>query len=163
MQTRSVARWVQPVLRKMKHRARKYGIPEEWKQRSSFIEWNYRAEIYAFAQRLHEQFDRNLLEQAFVDRSYIIQLEMRQREVQIEEPVVEMKDNQELISRGDAILQEYITAFLRVHLPKLPEKGITAIRNYLLAERVLAKVSFNLGTYDLILNDVSELGLQITL
>lgn len=151
---RSVARWVRPTLTTVKCRTKKYGIPEEWKQRSSFIEWNYRAELFAFEQRLHEKFDRNLLEQAFVDRSYIILLENRQKEVQIEQPVIEMKDNQELISRGDAILQEYVTSFLRLNLPKFPEAGIIAVRNYLLSEEQLAKISSGLGTVDIILNDV---------
>jgi len=151
--TRSVARWVAPTLHYMKIRAKKYGIPDEWKQRSSFIEWNYRAELYAFEQRLHEKFDRNLLEQAFVDHSYIILLENRQKEVQIEQPVIEMKDNRELIPRGDAILQEYVTSFLRLHLPKFPEAGIIAVRDHLLSDQELAKISSHLGTVDIILND----------
>lgn len=138
----------------MKSRVEKYGIPDEWKQRSSFIEWNYRAELYGFEQRLHEKFDRKLLEQAFVDHSYIILLENRQKEVQIEQPVIEMKDNRELIPRGDAILQEYVTSFLRLHLPKFPEAGIIAVRNYLLSDEHLARTSRSLGTIDIILNDV---------
>lgn len=151
---RSVARWVKPTLRELRARRDKFGIPEEWKQRSSFINWNYKAELYAFAKRLHEKIDQNLLEQVFVDRSYIIQEEMRQRDVQIEVPVVNMKDNAELVVRGEEILREYVYAFLQSHLPKFPGEGIKAVREYLLNEEMLAKISKNLGTIDMILCDV---------
>lgn len=151
---RCVARWVKPVLREFRSRRDKYGIPEEWKQRSSFIEWNYKAELYAFGQRLHENFNQNLLAQAFIDRSYIEQEELRQREVQIENPVVDMKDNAELVVRGDEILTTYVTAFLQYYLPKFPAEGITAVRNYLLSEEQLAMIGKNLGTVDIILCDV---------
>lgn len=151
-----MARYVKPMLREFRARRDKYGIPEEWKQRSSFIEWNYRAELYAFGQRLHEQFDQKLLAQAFVDRSYVVQEEQRQREVQIENPVVDMKDNAELVVRGEEILREYVLAFLQYSLPRFPLAGLNAVREHLLSEEQLAKIGKNLGTVDIILSDVSN-------
>lgn len=154
--SRGVARWKRATLSEMFTRRKRYGIPEEWKQRSSAIEWNYRAELYAFGRRLHEHFDQELLAQAFVDRSYIILEEQRQREVQIENPVVNLKDNAELVVRGDEILREYVQAFLQYNLPKFPTAGIVAVRDHLLSEEKLAHISKNLGTIDIILSDVSR-------
>lgn len=149
-----MARWVKPTLRELRARRDKYGIPEEWKQRSSFIEWNYKAELYAFARRLNENLDQNLLEQVFIDRSYIIQEELRLREVQIENPIVNMKDNAELVLRGEEILREYVLAFLQTHLPKFPSAGIKAVQEHLLREELMTTISKNLGTIDIILCDV---------
>lgn len=53
----------------MQKRRDKLG-PEAPSPRSSFLEWNYEAELYAFGKRLGENFDRQILKQALVHRSY---------------------------------------------------------------------------------------------
>lgn len=50
-------------------RRKKVG-PEKPEPRSSYLEWNYDAEIYAFGMRLNEEFDENILRKALVHRSY---------------------------------------------------------------------------------------------
>lgn len=69
--TRSIKRWVSPTLRELKRRKDKMG-PEPIARRSSFIDWNFNAELYAFSKRLNENFNLTLLQQAFTQRySYL--------------------------------------------------------------------------------------------
>lgn len=65
--------------------------------RNQFLEWNLEAELYAFGRRLNEDFDLDLLLQAFTDRSYVIKEEMKQKELGVE---IQMKDNRELADEG---------------------------------------------------------------
>lgn len=95
----------------------------------------------------------SLLQQAFTHRSYIIQEEIKQKSLGITDPEVDNKDNDELIKIGESIMKEYIRSFLKVSLPKLPNEGLTAIQNHLLSEEVLANISKNLGTKDIVLCD----------
>lgn len=120
--------------------------------RSDFLEWNYDAEIFAFGVRLNEKFTTPLLQQAFVDRSYIVQEEMKQRAVGIENPVLHLTDNSRLIKKGEELMAEFIITYLNLSLPKLPRDGIKAIYKHLISEETLAHVSSNLGTKDLILS-----------
>lgn len=53
----------------MKRRRDKIGLEPE-QPRSSFLEWNYEAELFAFGKRLGEEFDRNLLKKALIQREY---------------------------------------------------------------------------------------------
>lgn len=126
------------------------------KQRSTFLEWNLRAELYAFGKRLNEEFNEDLLQEAFTDRSYVIQQEMRQQELEIEEPLLNLNDNRNLAGKGEEILNEYITAFLNVHLPNFPSDGIKAVKDNLLSDAKLAYVSKYLGTTEIILSAVIE-------
>lgn len=63
-------RWVSPTLRVLKVRRDLIG-PEPEKPRSSYLEWNYDAEMYAFGKRLGEEFDKELLKQALIQREYV--------------------------------------------------------------------------------------------
>lgn len=65
--------------------------------RNTFLEWNLEAELYAFGKRLNEDFDSDLLLQAFTDRSYVIKEEMKQKEMDID---IQMKDSRELAEEG---------------------------------------------------------------
>lgn len=124
--------------------------------RSAYVEWNYKAEIYSFGKRLNEEFDQILLTQAFTQPSFIAQEELRQREVGVEEPDLHIKDNRDLVILGNEIIRKYVDAFVCVHLPLCPDDGIKAIKDYLLSIDELAKISSLLGTKDLILSSVSE-------
>lgn len=83
--------------------------------------------------------------------------ELRQREVGIDEPVLNLKDNLELAKRGEEIVHKYVTAFVRSHLPLYPDEGVNAIKDFLLSREKLALVSTQLGTKELILDAVSIL------
>lgn len=149
-QIREVKRFVAPTLKEI--RKRKKAQPEALTHRSTFIEWNYPAEIYAFSKRLNEELNPAILQQAFTHRSYVIQEEMKQREVGIENPNLNLPDNSKLVEKGEKIINEYINAFLSLSLNKVPREGIRDICNYLMSEENLAHISSNLGTTDLILS-----------
>lgn len=148
---RDIHRWVAPTLREIRRRKKLVGpLPEQ--RRSEFIEWNYNAEIFAFSVRLKEKFAPALLQQAFVDRSFIVQEEMKQRAVGIEQPDLQLTDNTNLVKKGEELMTEYIITYLNLSLPKFPRDGIKAIYQHLVSEKTLAHVSKNLGTKDLILS-----------
>ncbi|XP_062562244.1 large ribosomal subunit protein mL44 [Armigeres subalbatus] len=147
---RQVHRYVGPTLRELKHRRAKMG-PEAEMPRSSHSDWNYKAEMFAFGKRLSEQFDSAVLQQAFAHRSFIVQEEQKQRDVGIEKPEVGLKDNSELITLGERLIEEYVEAFVLTALPKLPTEGIESICGELTSQEKLANVSRHLGTKDIIL------------
>lgn len=144
-----------PTLRELKARRRRAG-PEPIHHRSSFIEWNPNAELFAFAKRLNEDFNRESLQQAFTDRSFIVQEELKQREVGIEEPVLNIKDNAELVKHGDELISNYVRAFIGFSFPRLPADGATAVHKWLVSEETLARISSHIGTKDLILSSEIE-------
>lgn len=149
-----------PTLKELNRRKRKAieeGTFQKHEKRSGFLEWNFSAEIYAYNARLNENFRLELLVQAFTQRSYIAQEELRQREVGIEEPVVNLKDNFELAKKGEEIVHKYVTAFVRSHLPLYPDAGVTAVKDYLCSREKLAFVSSQLGNKEIILTGVSIL------
>lgn len=100
---------------------------------------------------MKEKFTPALLQQAFVDRSFIVQEEMKQRAVGIEEPNLQLTENTQLIKKGEELMTEYIITYLNLSLPKFPRDGIKAIYQHLVSEKTLAHVSSHLGTKDLIL------------
>ncbi|KDR19986.1 39S ribosomal protein L44, mitochondrial [Zootermopsis nevadensis] len=162
---RNYKRWLAPTLKELKRRKMKMG-PEPPTRRSAFLEWNYHAELFAFGKRLGEEFRKDLLQRAFTHRSYIVQEEMRQKEVGIEDPKLSLEDNQEFIRRGETLMSEYLKCHLRVALPRFPEEGICAVHGYLMTDKTLAHVSRHLGTKDIILSSdfpVEEVTLATTL
>lgn len=132
-------------------RRRKKAGPEPLRPRSSFLEWNHGAEMFSFAKRLNETFDKDLLQQALTHRSYIFQEEKRQKELGIEEPDLGLKDNRDMVEKGHQLVSNYVGAFLQFSYPKMPEIGLKALHDHLVSDEVLAHVSSHIGTSDLIL------------
>lgn len=95
-----IHRWVAPTLAEFKRRENKAG-GKKTNPRNTFIEWNLEAELFAFGKRLNEEFDSDLLLQAFTDRSYVIKEEMKQKEMEF---TIQMKDNRELAEEGNLFL-----------------------------------------------------------
>jgi len=149
--TRNIKRWVAPTLKDIKNRKTKMGPPQPV-NRAGFIEWNLNSELFAFSKRLHEDFNPQLLQEAFTLRSYIIQEEQKQQEVGIENPVTNLKDNSELANIGADLLSTYVEMFISSQIPRLPRAGIQSVRDYLLSDESLANVSQHIGTKDLILS-----------
>ncbi|KAJ8933762.1 hypothetical protein NQ314_013795 [Rhamnusium bicolor] len=89
-ETRNIKRWVSPTLKELKRRRDKIG-PEPEKPRSSFLEWNYEAEIYAFGKRLGEEFDKKLLKQALIQREYANMQEFKAKE-QVIVPLINFQE-----------------------------------------------------------------------
>lgn len=151
---RSIKRWVAPTLFDLYNRKKIFAdkLPKVHK-RSGFVDWNFNAEVYSYGKRLHEEFDLTLLEQAFVQRSYVVQEEMRLEKLGIEKPELHLQDNRELAEQGLKTVRKYVEAFLRYHLPNYPDDGINAVRNYLTSTEKLAYISSNLGSTELILSE----------
>lgn len=149
--SRPIKRWVAPTLRELNRRAKKIG-PQQPQPRSGFVEWNYRAELFAFGKRLQEEFQLPLLQTAFTQQSYIAQEEMKQKELGIENVDIQMSHNQELSERGEHIIKEYVDAFIGFSLPKVPAEGKQAIASYLMRNEILADVAFHLGMQELLLD-----------
>lgn len=146
-QKQKIHRWVAPTLMDFKRREDKLG-GKKYNPRNTFLEWNLEAELYAFGKRLNEDFDLDLLLQAFTDRSYVIKEEMKQKELGIE---LQMKDNRDLAEEGLKFMNEYIQLYLEATLPKFPLEGIKCIKSHLLSESTLAHISTHLGSKDIIL------------
>jgi len=49
---------------------------------------------------------------------------MKQKNVGIEDPKLNLEDNQELARRGETLMSEYLKHHLRAALPRFPEEGI---------------------------------------
>lgn len=150
---RSIKRWVAPTIKELNLRKKAYSdkLPKVHK-RSGFIDWNFKAEIYSYGKRLNENFDLALLEQAFVQRSYAIQEELRLEKLGVEKDEIPIiQDNRKLADKGLQLAKSYVESFLRYHLPQYPDEGITALLDFLLSTEKLAYISQNLGSKEIIM------------
>lgn len=95
-----------PMLMELKRREKKLG-GKKINPRNTFLEWNLEAELYAFGKRLNEDFDSDLLLQAFTDRTYVIKEEMKQKELEFD---LKMKDNRVLAEEGKSFFT-HLTKF----------------------------------------------------
>lgn len=138
-----------PTLRELKRRKDRYD-PQPEIPKSSFLEWNYQAEIYAFGKRLNEEFDKNVLQTALVNRSYIIQEEARQQKAGIETPI-NLDDNGTLMKDGEELIKNCVIEHLKVLFPKFPNEGVDAVCEYLTSNDCLANVASHIGLKDLVL------------
>lgn len=152
---KGIHRFVAPTLRELKKRKQKVE-QKHGKQainaRSSFLDWNYGAELFAFSKRLNEEFDGMLLRQALTFRSFTDQELRKQQTLGIDEPVLHLKNNATLIKEGQQLLSNYVNAFLKYSYPNVPDDGIKTFHDFLVSEEVLAKVSSSIGTTQLILS-----------
>lgn len=147
---RQIHRWVKPTLSALYMRRKRLG-PEPPRHRSSQLNWNPNAELYAFGQRLHEAFDGEALRTAFTHGSYV-DTEVRQRqELGLADVQLRLVDNSQFIKEGEELMLAYIGAYLRHTHTHLPEEGIIAVRQFLVSDDILSHVALNIGTSDLIL------------
>lgn len=85
---------------------------------------NYNAELYAFNKRLQEEFDGDALREALTHASYIHKERQRQQELGVSDPALTMADNRQLAAKGERLIADYCTTYLRAALPLLPEEGV---------------------------------------
>ena len=117
----------------------------------SFFSRNYNSELVAFQARLGETFDDSKLRDAFITRDYVEATKVRQKELQI---TSEITSNEQLAESGRKVIQESLRGYLRWAMPFLPEEGVEAFTHFLMQKKMLAHVSFHIGTMDLILSEV---------
>lgn len=78
--------------------------------------------------------------------------ETKLQEVGVSNVDISMKSNEELVSKGEKIISDFVPKFVSYFYPRFPMEGIQSIHDYLLSNDVLGHVSKNLGTTDLILS-----------
>lgn len=158
---RYIKRHVASTFREISKRKKELSLQSK-PVRSSFLEWSYDAEIYAFNQRLKEKFDSKLLLRALTNRSYVVQQENAERNVGIEYQHINMNDNHEFIDAGFTLTSKIVNSYLSLALPRAPKECIQTLHDHLLSEAVLANSSLLIGTKDIILTEESP-PLQSTL
>ena len=65
---------------------------------------------------------------------------------------IEADSNENLALIGHNIIGDTLKAFVRMALPNIPEEGVEAIKSYLTSDEMLSRISFHIGTKDLILS-----------
>ncbi|CAG9854813.1 unnamed protein product [Phyllotreta striolata] len=140
-ETRNIKRWVAPTLKELYRRKERQG-PEPERPRSTYLEWNYNAELYAFGKRLGEDFKVDLLRQALTQKEYSL----------VNSPdddnATQIPHNYELIREGEDIINNY----LKQELSKsYPEDIVNSVLEYLTTEKMLSHIGTHIGLKDIIL------------
>lgn len=142
---RHIKRWVAPTLKILKNRRDQIG-PEPPSPRSSYLEFNYDAEIFAFGKRLGEEFNEDLLRQALIQKSYVNKMK------DSENPDQSIKDNSELEEEGGRFISEYIKEQFS---GKYATEIVNSLHQYLTTESMLSHVALHIGLKDIVLTAVS--------
>jgi len=106
--------------------------------RSSQVDWNLQAELHAFKCRLDiESVADNVLMAAFTEP--------------ITTDATDFFENYNgLLANGNQFLKEFLTHYLQLAVPLLPDEGRSSVISYLLDAENIATVAYNLGYEDLI-------------
>ncbi|HTE49048.1 MAG TPA: ribonuclease III [Candidatus Paceibacterota bacterium] len=89
--------------------------------------------------------NKNLLEQAFIHRSYIN-----------ENPATPLSHNERLEFLGDAVLELIVTDFLYKKYPNYAEGELTALRSALVNAVIISEIAANIGMNDFLLLSKGE-------
>jgi large subunit ribosomal protein L44 len=119
-------------------------------RRSSFLDWNFEAELSALNGRLGESIPIQMLHQVFTTAEYIEEEANKQQQLNINIPL-NLNSNEELSGEGVDLIDRVVASWLRGALPALPEEGVQAMKSYLTSEDLLADIGFHIGFKDLIL------------
>jgi len=141
------AKWRFP-LNKVLYRKRLDAGPEPERPRSAWSNWNYDSELYAFGRRLNEEFNNNLLKQAFVQPSYALAQKKKFEDLGVEFDV--SFNNLSLAKEGENVCKCYLEAVLNFWYPNLPKQGVDSIVEYLTETDNMSHVAKNIGVADLI-------------
>ncbi|XP_043234390.1 39S ribosomal protein L44, mitochondrial-like [Amphibalanus amphitrite] len=143
---------VRPTLSAIAARKKKQK-PAPPEPRSSYIEWNYPAELFAFSARLGESVDEPLLRRALTERSHMLQSQAERQRLGLAENEADSACNTELAERGSDIMTSYISGWLRSALPLLPEEGVQSVTSYLTSQQELNQLASGIGLKDIILSE----------
>nr|SVE74453.1 EOG090X0DYO [Daphnia barbata] len=146
-------RWVAPTLRELKRRKDveddRNGGPKIF-HRSTFLEWNYDAEIFAFSNRLGEKFNDSSLRAALTHRSYVERETARLSEIGVDSNLL-LQDNEALSVEGGEMISRFINGYLRAVFTQVPEELIRAMHDFLTSTSTLHTVAKHIGLGDLML------------
>nr|CAG4642056.1 EOG090X0DYO [Eurycercus lamellatus] len=118
--------------------------------RSTFLEWNYDAELFAFSNRLGEKFDDALLRQALTHKSYIERESAKLSSMGVE-PNLQLQTNEGLAAKGEEMISKFVKGYLRAVFQHAPEEMISILHDFLVSTATLADVGKHLGLGDLML------------
>ncbi|XP_022195946.2 39S ribosomal protein L44, mitochondrial-like [Nilaparvata lugens] len=149
IQSRGFKRWLRPTLQTLKKRKEKMD-PEPLPRRSSFTDWNYKSELFAFGKRLGEDLNLDVLRAAVTTKEFVLSEMDQQKAVGIEVDT-QINDNSKMIEEGNEIIHNYALNFIRSAFPKFPEEGVIAVLNYLSNDENLSTLAEKLGLADLML------------
>lgn len=76
---------------------------------------------------MSENFNIEKLEQAFTHRSYVAQEEQKQREIGIDEPKLDIKDNTDFILKGEKLTSIVVQGYLTQALPNASNDVIMCV------------------------------------
>ncbi|XP_078420279.1 large ribosomal subunit protein mL44 [Cetorhinus maximus] len=152
-QTREKKRWMKSYMLLMERKKKLEGPPPP-QPRSQQPNWNYHAEVEAFGQRLHENFNLDLLKTAFINPCYITFEEARRRELRLEreEITLNLKDNQQLFEKGSLFSDTYLQNCFSNAYPNLPADGVKAFTTHITRSENVCHVARNLAVEDLTLS-----------
>jgi len=151
------SREVRPVLMELNRRRETIELNNKLKEvnpmdrRSSYLDWNYQAELTALNGRLGENIPLQVLDQVFTTEEYIEEEMEKQAKLNIDIPM-NLKSNTELSNEGREIIQKVVVSWLRGALPALPEEGVQALKSYLTSIDMTSDLAFHIGFKDLILS-----------
>ncbi|XP_028650473.1 39S ribosomal protein L44, mitochondrial [Erpetoichthys calabaricus] len=152
-QTREKKRWMKSYMMLMERKRKLEGPPPPM-PRSQQPNWDYHAEVQAFANRLQEEFTLEHLKTALVNPCYISSEEATRHELGFDKAtaVLNLKDNQELSEQGSEFVHGYLASCLQAAHPDLPAVGVNAICEYLTGPDVVCHVAKHLAVDDLTLS-----------
>ncbi|CAF0794435.1 unnamed protein product [Rotaria sordida] len=127
--------------------------PEPERFRSSLINWNYDAELYACTHRFGEKMNIESLRNAMTDASFLNQITKQRTEAGLaatDQTTLSFTHNEELAKRGEEIAENFLRRALQFWYPKFPKEGIDAVMEFLISESTIADISLKLGFKTLI-------------
>lgn len=153
---------VRPTLATLSRRRRSPHRLAVDQRRSSYLEWNYTAELFAFVARIGETVDEELLRISFTDESYLHRDESPGEAEQTRGLITELAGeegmselspdyNGHLAEAGRELVSKYTCGWLRAALPLMPEEGIQSVARHLTSKKRLIQLAESLGMRDLIL------------
>ena len=89
-----------------------------------YVSRNYDAEIFAFSNRLGEKFDDQLLRSALTHKSYIQREMSRLKDMGIDPDSIQLKENDELATKGEELIERFVKGYLRAVFTRAPEEMI---------------------------------------
>nr|CAG4643511.1 EOG090X0DYO [Ilyocryptus agilis] len=146
-------KWVAPTLRDFKNRKdieNDQNGGEKIFHRSTFLEWNYDAELYAFTNRIGEKIDDSLLRCALTHRSYIEKETKRLLDLGLDSQL-QLVDNEQLAEKGNSMITKFVRGYLRAVFSRVPEELISSLHDYLVSTSVLSDVAKHIGLGDIML------------
>uniref|UniRef100_A0A7I4YH09 Large ribosomal subunit protein mL44 n=1 Tax=Haemonchus contortus TaxID=6289 RepID=A0A7I4YH09_HAECO len=142
------ARWERAYYKDLYHRRMLLGA-DPLIHRSSYPNWNYASEVYAFGHRIGapdvqpEELVKALTTSSFYTRADIEEDAARAAPSQSTE--VGEGSNTELAEKGHKVISQVLSSYLRCQLPLAPEDFIQAVVNELSSDEQLANIAKHLG------------------